>query len=71
MELQRLIDKERLELDSALLRKMYTKQATGEDIDNLVCDTIDKLIDKGMINHKETIDVAYYIASEIKINFIL
>ena len=71
LELRELIDRENLELDCRALRKMKCSYVLGEDIDDLVCDTIDRLIDADLINHRETVDVAYYIANEIKRNFII
>lgn len=71
MEFRELIDKENLELDCKLLRRASVSYAIGEDIDNLVCDTIDRLADEGMIKYTESIDLAYYIANEIKRKFIL
>ena len=69
-ELRDLIDRENLELDCMLLRKMKCSHILAEDIDDLVCDTLDKLAKEGAIKHRESVDIAYYIATEIKRAFI-
>lgn len=71
IEFREYIDKENLELDCKLLRKMQESMVFGDDVDDLVCDTLDRLAKEGLVTNRESIDVAYYIATEIKRNFIL
>lgn len=71
IEFREYIDKENLELDCKLLKKMQKSIVLSDDIDDLVCDTLDKLAKEGLVTNRESIDVAYYIATEIKRNFIL
>ena len=71
MEFREYIDKENLELDCKLLRKMQKSIVLGDDIDDLVCDTLDKLAKEGLVTNRESVDTAYYIATEIKRKFIL
>lgn len=70
-ELQDYIDKENLKLDCENLRKLIKGQEISREIDDLVCDTVDKLAKEGVIHSYESVDIAYYIANEIKRNFII
>lgn len=71
MKLQDYIDRENLEIDRKMLQKFNKARALGSDIDDLVCDRIDELAQVGAIQHRESVDIAYYIANEIKKNFII
>lgn len=70
-ELQDFIDRENLELDCINLRKLLSSQRLSSEIDDFVCDTVDKLAREGVIHSYESVDMAYYIANEIKGRFIL
>lgn len=70
-ELQDYIDKENLKLDCENLRRLIKGQEISREIDDLVCDTVDKLAKEGVIHSYESVDIAYYIANEIKRNFII
>lgn len=68
-EFWEFIEKENLKMDCENLRKLIKGQEISAEIDDLVCDTIDKLAKEGIIHSYESVDVAYYIANEIKRNF--
>lgn len=70
-ELQDYIDRENLKLDCENLRRLIKGQEVSRKIDDLVCDTVDKLAREGVIHSYESVDIAYYIANEIKKNFII